>query len=70
MRRRFLKSKVMMVNKFFNACSGLPTHRTNSLKMLVFAKTFKKKINFPFCAVNTRLLQEGFSHEDNALFLN
>jgi hypothetical protein len=36
--------------KFFNACSGLPTHTHNYLQMLEFANKNFIKINSPYCA--------------------
>jgi hypothetical protein len=40
--------------KFFNACSGLPTHSPNYCKMLEFAKKKFVKINSPYSTYNKK----------------
>jgi hypothetical protein len=46
-----VSQKVMGRIKFFNACSGLPTHRHNYRKMLEFANKKVFKINSPYSTI-------------------
>jgi hypothetical protein len=55
--------------KFFNACSGFPTHRHNYLNMLELANKILFKINSPYW-LGLRLINYALVYERRATNLD
>jgi hypothetical protein len=57
-------------NKFFNARSGLPTHRHNYCKMLEFANKKFVKINSPYYLLSINKIRESESMGNGSFYAN